>query len=79
MIYAATLKQYQLTIAACLNDIRYDNKWFPLNDNESSQSPAADITTMRNTQPDCVRNDCTAGICPAPFICQSLWGNFVCV
>ncbi|KAH3883569.1 hypothetical protein DPMN_007529, partial [Dreissena polymorpha] len=64
-------------VSTCLKDFRYDNKWFPLSDAEESQSPAAMVVQLANTEQGCKRDDCT-NRCSPPFVCVPLWEDFSC-
>ncbi|XP_053376534.1 neural-cadherin-like [Mercenaria mercenaria] len=66
---------------SCLNDIRYDIGWFPMQISENQQSPAATVVLRpdNNTELGCDRNLCTDTVCSDPFVCKDLWGDFSCV
>ena len=38
---------------ACMNDVRYDNVWFPMTTSENDQSEAADLILSENTVDGC--------------------------
>ncbi|XP_052798901.1 neural-cadherin-like [Mya arenaria] len=64
--------------SSCMKDIRYDNGWFPVTNEEEGLSPAAEIVSIVNTEANCSRNDCPVGKCTPPLICVPLWEDFAC-
>ncbi|ESO86530.1 hypothetical protein LOTGIDRAFT_167053 [Lottia gigantea] len=63
----------------CLNDVRIENGWFPMEMNENSESKAATLVRDVNLEDDCLRNDCEGVTCTGEFeVCYPLWGIYEC-
>ena len=69
-------------ISACINDIRLNTEWFPMQNSENEQSDAATLEYERNVFMDCIRDDCANVDCPKgvpmPMVCVPLWGSHEC-
>ena len=74
--------QVEYYISACINDIRLNAEWFPMQNSENEQSDAATLEYERNVFMDCIRDDCANVDCPKgvpmPMVCVPLWGSHEC-
>lgn len=63
-------------VAACMSDVRLDDRWFPMSQRESSN--AAEVIAAQNLRDGCTREDCQNNSCPAERQCVPLWERFEC-
>ncbi|XP_041375475.1 neural-cadherin-like [Gigantopelta aegis] len=63
----------------CVNDIRMNNRYFPMQYNENNDiNLAASLTKNPNIADGCHRDDCLGVVCPPPEVCYPLWGDKEC-
>lgn len=76
--YDTQIKFY-FSYTACIQDIRLNNGWFPMDFSENDLLDAvAELKENPNVDEGCVRNDCLAKDCPAGRVCYPLWEAFEC-
>ena len=64
---------------ACIQDIRLNNGWFPMDFSENSDPDAvAELKENPNVEEGCVREDCLSNPCPSGRQCYPLWEDFEC-
>jgi len=58
----------------CMNDIRYNDEWLPMDHSQNEESRAADLTQSDNLEDGCHSEACLYGVhCRVPLICYDLW------
>ncbi|XP_071091775.1 neural-cadherin-like isoform X1 [Haliotis cracherodii] len=62
----------------CLQDIRLNHEWFPMEVSEQILSNAAEIQKVSHVKDGCVRTDCIGHTCPPERVCYPLWGHYEC-
>ncbi len=81
MRYTSDLIQFYcvtFVFAGCMNDVRYDNAWFPLSTDDSTSTQVA-VTAAVNVSDGCVSNACLGVTCPSGQSCRDLWRAWECV
>ncbi|XP_029635711.1 putative neural-cadherin 2 [Octopus sinensis] len=63
---------------SCMNDIRYDDAWLPMQQSETN-SEAATVKQIRNVADDCIRDDCKGVTCGVLQTCIPLFGKYSCI
>ncbi|KAL8590527.1 hypothetical protein ACOMHN_010963 [Nucella lapillus] len=63
----------------CVQDIRLNNGWFPMDFSENSdQDAVAELKENPNMEEGCVREDCLSDPCTDGRHCYPLWEDFEC-
>ena len=66
----------------CLNDMRYNNEWFPMVKEENGDSKAADLVAEQDTASGCadpaVCGTAAGPTCLDPLICRDVWRLAIC-
>jgi len=69
-------------VSGCMNDVRFNGKWFPMLQEENGESIAADyMERSQNIEFGCESNMCGAGsgfVCPYELLCFDLWRHAEC-
>ena len=60
-------------ILGCMNDVRYNQAWFPMDESQNVESRAADLTLSANLMDGCTSDACETMHCTAPLVCVDLW------
>lgn len=69
----------QFIFTACIDDIRLNNGWFPMDLSENSNLDAvAELKENPNVEEGCHRRDCNPDSCPAGRGCFELWEHYEC-
>ena len=69
----------EVCFLGCLNDVRYNDVWFPLAPVDNGTSQAAYITAAVNVVEGCASNACFNIECPENMTCLDLWRDYKCV
>jgi len=71
-----------ICVSGCMNDVRFNGKWFPMLQEENVESSAADyMERSQNIEFGCESNMCGAGSgfsCPYELLCFDLWRHAEC-
>jgi len=61
-------------LESCINDIRYDNRYFPMTSSEDSSITDVDLVNNVRSREGCeVSNVCAGVTCPENFLCINAW------
>ena len=58
---------------SCLMDVRFDLKWFPMDQTEDSESDIAYVASSQNMEDQCLSEACVGVDCPVDMICFDRW------
>ena len=64
-------KQY--AFSGCMNDIRYNEEWLPMDQSQNSESRAAEVMRYQYIIDGCKSEMCLQLMCSPPLICVDLW------
>ncbi len=62
-----------------MSDVRYNQEWFPLEEEENNASVVANLVASNLIDGDCETDACTFVTCPAGFVRQDVWRLCRCV
>lgn len=65
----------------CVNDVRFNGEWLPMDQSQNKESRAADyMTRSQNIEDGCPSDACFVSIslCPFDLICVDMWRHAEC-
>ena len=57
----------------CMNDIRYNGAWFPMDKSQNQESNSAVMARSDNLQDGCATLECATLNCLPPLTCYDMW------
>ena len=70
------------SLIGCLNDLRYNDKWFPMRQGENDDSEAAELLEEQDTAEGCadpaICGSPAEPACPDPLVCRDVWRLAIC-
>ena len=68
-----------ITVVGCMDDVRLNGHWLPMNQSQDSESEAAVVSSRsQNTHDGCESDACLAILCEPGLICHDVWRHAVC-
>ena len=64
---------YVYTFLGCMNDIRYNDAWLPMDRDQNQEVSAAVLTRSDNLRDGCTTLECSSLPCEAPLTCYDFW------
>ena len=65
-------------VSGCINDVRYDAEWLPMESYDNSKSNVARVVELEFAYTGCSSAVCASVNCPAPQFCFDIWREHQC-